>query len=88
MKPCSFVTGCAVVTFEKWNNTEISVGADLVEGDPEYFVLLCVKDIAGCQHTRTRGATGMVLMERFSRACRLIFDRVIVPGLSQDPDRQ
>jgi hypothetical protein len=30
----------------------------------------------------------MVLMERFSRACRLIFDRVIVPGLSQDPDRQ
>lgn len=75
--PCEFVTKCAVYSYDKRGDAVVSIGTDLVDNEPEYFVLICVRDCAGCQHVRTRGATALMLMERIMRGCRLIFDRVV-----------
>lgn len=67
----------SIITFEERNGVKTTVGVDVLEGEPEFFMMICVHDVAGCQHIKTRGGTAMVLLEKISRATYLTFDKII-----------
>lgn len=65
-----------VMVFDGGSESRVTVVVDIVEGELEYFVAVCVRDVAGCQHIRTRGATALLLAEKINRALRLTFEVV------------
>ena len=74
--PCEDVSKCAFVTFEKRGDVVITVGVDVVDDEPDYFMNICIRDFVGHQHVMTRGGTALLLIERMSRILRLGFDAI------------
>lgn len=82
-QPCNFVMNCDVNTYGRRGDVKVSVGLDVVKGDPEYHMNLCIEDIAGHQHITFGGAVSLFIIEKINRAHLLAFDEIVLPSLQE-----
>lgn len=76
--PCPEVSNYPVVSYDRRGDATITIAVDVLPDEPEYFIIICVRDCVGCQHLRSRGATILMVMERINRALRLSFDSLVL----------
>jgi hypothetical protein len=85
--PCDFVKKCDVITYGRRGDVRVSVGLDVIDGDPEYHMSLCLHDIAGHQHITLGGAVSLLMIAKLNHAHLLAFDELVLPRLQENPQR-
>ena len=77
--PCEFVSKCDVITHGRRGDVKVSVGLDVIAGDPEYHMSMCLQDIAGHQHIAFGGALSLLMVAHINHAHLLAFDEICLP---------
>jgi hypothetical protein len=70
---CPDLSKCTVICVDSKDDVRVSVGVNSKDNDPEYFVFICVSDMAGCQHIQIRGATVLLGIEVVMHALGVAF---------------
>jgi hypothetical protein len=81
---CPTLSKADIVSFDDRNGTRVTVGATVKDGR-DFFVTLCCRDIAGCQHIVTRAGTVLALQSRISRVLQLTLDARLERDLLTGP---
>lgn len=68
MTPCEEVAKCGAYTVDGNKDITITVGADPAGLDAHLFI--CLMDMGGHQHLRTRKVGAVIMMESIMRASR------------------
>jgi len=68
MDPCEKIMACDVATFTDCGSMLVGVGLEIRGQDR--FVIICFRDIAGCQHTVTKRDGAGILIEKLARVLR------------------
>lgn len=79
---CPMLSKAHIVSHDIRNGTRIAVGSTIKDGSRDFFITLCIKDIAGCQHITTRAGTILALQSRISRVLQMTLDAQVESDLS------
>ena len=66
--PCPSLLRCDTISYVVLDGSRVTVG--LQHKEPDVFVIICLRDAAGCQHITTKTDGALALMERLARVMR------------------
>jgi hypothetical protein len=65
---CTYMRHCELISYVIVDDYRVTAGVQTVEGSA--FIVLCIKDLLGCQHITTRTPGALALVEKVCRVIR------------------